>query len=471
MIDTAFVEQRMRDVNPVSGVDDINPEELSRAVAATHTRRATAMQAPTQPQTTPLPPTTPPPLRRRNPWAFAAAFILILATIGIAALLMRGDTTGVADEPPDRISVDSLNWSRVTLRSDELGIPTEDFLFWTPTSLMAEGGPGLVAIAGLTPRSLDGSVVWTSLDGYAWSQVLAENDSVGILDSDGAGIAGREDLLVAVGDNHAWTSSDGVTWTMAPEGAFGQDVALHGVITGGPGFVAFGEDELSHRAAIWTSPNGHMWTRVPDDPAAFSAAIHAMTLGGPGLVAMGSDQASCTPVVWTSPDGIGWTRLPYDPTAFGADSGCGNYAGGRVRIRDVSTGGPGLVAVGSYMEKAAVWTSPDGVAWTRVPYDSEVFDPVTWLSEITRVAAVGDGLVAIGHRSVQKEAVWTSHDGLVWTDIMDNLDPSRNEREVHLIMMDVFAGGPGVIILGEAREPDEGLLTVLWIGSPSEPPG
>ena len=376
MIDTAFVEQRMRDVNPVSGVDDINPEELSRAVAATHTRRAAVMQAPTQPQTTPSLPTTPPPLRRRKAWAFATAFILILATIGIAALLMRGDTTGVADEPavpttfleepPDRISVDSLNWSRVTLRSGGLGVPVvltpieDGWLFWAQTTLIAEGGPGFVAIAtfeepdpdasDVTQGDPDGLVVWTSPDGHVWSQIPSRNDAAHM---DGAitGVAGRDGLVVVVGEDNAWTSPDGITWTKGPETAFGQDVALHGVISGGPGFVAFGEDEGSQRAAIWTSPNGHMWTRVPDDPVIFSATIHAMTVGGPGLVAVGSDQESCSPVVWTSPDGQRWTRLPYDTVVFGPEWGC-DHIPLRARIRDVSTGGPGLVAVGSLAENA-----------------------------------------------------------------------------------------------------------------------
>ena len=44
----------------------------------------------------------------------------------------------------------------------------------------------------------------------------------------------------------------------------------------------------------------------------------------------------------------------------------------------VTAGGPGLVAVGfeaSFVERiGAVWTSPDGIEWTRVPHDQSVFD-------------------------------------------------------------------------------------------------
>jgi hypothetical protein len=43
----------------------------------------------------------------------------------------------------------------------------------------------------------------------------------------------------------------------------------------------------------------------------------------------------------------------------------------------VVAGGPGLVAVGhddaGEDEDAAVWTSPDGLVWSRVPHDEAVF--------------------------------------------------------------------------------------------------
>ena len=81
-----------------------------------------------------------------------------------------------------------------------------------------------------------------------------------------------------------------------------------------------------------------------------------------------------TTTVTPAPD---WVRIPGDVAIFG---GPGDDA-----IAGVVAGGPGLVAVGSDYEggsgsdggeisdgDAAVWTSPDGVAWTRVPHDEAV---------------------------------------------------------------------------------------------------
>ncbi len=50
--------------------------------------------------------------------------------------------------------------------------------------------------------------------------------------------------------------------------------------------------------------------------------------------------------VWTSTDGITWSRVPHDEDVF---AGAG--------MRSVTAGGPGLVAVGSDGEAAAVWVA------------------------------------------------------------------------------------------------------------------
>jgi hypothetical protein len=79
-----------------------------------------------------------------------------------------------------------------------------------------------------------------------------------------------------------------------------------------------------------------------------------VTAGGPGLVAVGHDQVpggDANAAVWTSTDGIAWSRVPHDEAVFGG--GDGNAMLG------VTAGGPGLVAVGGDGERvsdsAAVW--------------------------------------------------------------------------------------------------------------------
>ena len=128
--------------------------------------------------------------------------------------------------------------------------------------------------------------------------------------------------------------------------------------------------------------------------------MHSVTVGGPGLVAVGSDDGDA--VVWTSVDGRSWSRVPHDEAVFGGE--------GTQRMFSVTAvSGVGLVAVGSADSDskpddstggdAAVWTSVDGITWSRVPHDEAIFGGES-RKEIGMwsVTAGGPGLVAVGGR-------------------------------------------------------------------------
>ena len=112
--------------------------------------------------------------------------------------------------------------------------------------------------------------------------------------------------------------------------------------------------------------------------------MSAVVADGPGLVAVGLDGLNFSPAppdvrladaaAWASVDGISWTRASIvdDESIFDKDTA--------QVMRAVTTGGPGLVAVGYDMRPGflplsvpAVWTSVDGMSWARVPHDEEVF--------------------------------------------------------------------------------------------------
>jgi hypothetical protein len=221
-------------------------------------------------------------------------------------------------------------------------------------------------------------------------------------------------------------TSPSLAWSRVPHdeavfGGAGDQVFMNGVTAGGPGLVAVGSDNLpGGRAAVWTSPDGITWSRVSLDEAVFGGkgpqVMNAVTAGGPGLVAVGR-AGPMTPqeavaAVWTSLDGITWSRVPYDEAAFGGR--------GNLFMNSVAAGGPGLVAVGGTRswqrgDPAPVWTSPDGITWSRVPDDEAVFPG---LMEIESVTAGGPGLVAVGYDSAEESgAVWTSPDGITWSRV------------------------------------------------------
>ena len=182
------------------------------------------------------------------------------------------------------------------------------------------------------------------------------------------------------------------------------------------------------------APTSTGWTRIIDEEAfplrdgapGLAPAISSITVGGPGLVAVGSDRtpfgdrqtASTAPTtlppgapgddaaVWTSPDGITWSRVAHNMDVFGGP--------GDQYMNDVVAGGPGLVAVGEHDPGALVWTSSDGIVWSRVHEESDG-------ARIKAVTVGGPGLVAVGSDDLGA-AVWTSSDGIGWTRVPDPSD-------------------------------------------------
>jgi hypothetical protein len=214
------------------------------------------------------------------------------------------------------------------------------------------------------------------------------------------------------------------------------------VTAGGPGLVAVGRDSVAvgsetyRVAAVWTSPDGFTWSRVAHDDAVFGRAtglpddifkMTAVTAGGPGLVAVGerggaSDQVEHSgrstggwmgtrPVgaVWTSVDGVTWSRVPHDPNVFGEweeDQGPVSEPmhGLSAQMKDVTTGGPGLVVVGDVYRggwgtgRGAAWTSPDGFTWALATEDIEaVARERQPLDRILQMIEDGRGFIALTH--------------------------------------------------------------------------
>ena len=97
--------------------------------------------------------------------------------------------------------------------------------------------------------------------------------------------------------------------------------------------------------------------------------MYAVTEGGPGLVAVGGgcdDPEESCPIratVWTSVDGTAWTRVPYDIEVFG--SGLADGGGSGHRPWDRCSGQErGIERRGCHDTPGGV-DSPDGIEWAR----------------------------------------------------------------------------------------------------------
>jgi len=320
--------------------------------------------------------------------------------------------------------------------------------------------------------------VWISEDGISWS--LLPNDERPLGGDDVQWITAVTvggPGLVAVGAEHPtdsplgfvaviWTSVDGMSWSKISPSELGSDVEKNqtfmfvDVTAGGPGLVAIGAAYNSRGicqlcgGAVWTSVDGITWDRAPIEPALLDA-IEAVASGETGLVVVGGHDHAW---VWTSPDGLAWSPVPHDETVFG---GVGSQ-----RMLDVVAAGPGYVAVGDEEPdihspmggiRAAVWTSPDGLTWTRVPHDPEVFGGEAGDEQsMTAVAAVGSDLIAVG------SSVWLSPDGTTWSRVHE--DPALTAEGAGGIN-DLAVGESAVVAVGtDPGDVDEDeSMPVAWV--------
>jgi hypothetical protein len=316
---------------------------------------------------------------------------------------------------------------------------------------------GFVAVGYVPPEWVPAA--WTSPDGLTWSinpmgttgYTFAVSVAVG---ADGTAVAvGRSGKLPV-----AWTSRDGVTWQQHPVPMLGNDGTaerMTSVIAAKGGYVAGGSvgPELSDRhARFWTSPDGVQWQPVPDDRAAFAdAEVRAITTSGAGFVAVGvvgTAQRPSGAVAWTSADGTSWTRID-DPS----------FVGG-IAVSVVPAPFGGLVAVGSDLDRhdATAWTSPDGSRWTRAPAEAsrQHSGGFAWMTD---VATIGDAVVGVGDvQGLQRGTAisWVSSDGLHWTQA--RTAPVQQQGEFYAIT----AGGPGAIAVGSFGAPDSYVPTI-WL--------
>lgn len=279
---------------------------------------------------------------------------------------------------------------------------------------VAAGPSGLVAV-GWIFQGFHG-VAWHSSDGATWT-LDAPLPERTVLEA----VAGDERVYVAVGrhgeGSTAWYSKDGVDWTETPStNAFGASLLrLTAVVHWPQGFVATGYEGAesgSARAAFWVSRDGITWARATAAGDLGDARPVALTTGGPGLVAVGMSGSSSNAghaAIWTSPDGLSWSRVQ-DSSVF---------AGGRMRT---VTNSPsiGLVASGETLagDLGVVWLSRDGLHWRRLGPVAGVGATGTqvrvYASTGTRAGAL---LLGTANEGVQygEAAVWSSDDGVSWT--------------------------------------------------------
>lgn len=266
-----------------------------------------------------------------------------------------------------------------------------------------------------------------------------------------------------------WQSTDLVEWhRVVWPGQDGHEVDVSQLLVGGPGLVAFGRDETAFTPVLWVSGDGEHWEAITDLPAI------EFIWARPGVI-QGYGEA-----VWLSSDGRGWSPAGASPfsdpdwrgvarpvtlvdegdtaIAFVLESGDRQptavyrlWADGLWRhladlngFVDLATrGSNGIVAVGVSHSEPAAWLSADGATW----------DSATGPSGAANLLMTPAGYVATSQRQYgagcagqtpaeQVAQTWTSHDGLRWRAMPEQLLLD------HTVLSFLVPDGEGVVAIG-----------------------
>ena len=223
--------------------------------------------------------------------------------------------------------------------------------------------------------------------------------------------------FVALGFDSVLHSRDGLTWhRQAGDG--GDHLAAGPLVLVATGWTNDLKARFSADGLTWTVRAGAF---AISGAGSDDITVTAVVATDAGWLAVGrADPGGCSidcgtqplrAIVWTSADGLHWTRVG-DQTSFA-----------HAAMTGVTRGGPGFVAVGHAGNHGVVWTSTDGQAWSRVP-DAAVFhtpsgiDP-SYPAVMTDVTAAGGTIVAIGNVYTQNGGgtalAWWSTDGRTWS--------------------------------------------------------
>ncbi len=471
--------ERMHGINPLPDLDAISADELAAVTALLDERKSDSLRRTNQDVVRARPAPAASTRRRLRPVAvFSAAVVLVLAAVGVPALLpgLGGDVTdippttapatptttrapGINTEPtvaPPRAT--DLVWSRV---------PHDEALFGGED--MGEAG---FTNAGMFDVAF-GHGVWVTV---GWES--------GVLGPDNAFVDRASALY----------SEDGISWVPGTGDAlfdFGEfpwpdgGAHLRSVAATDTGFVAVGYEmnDSGTFGAVWTSPNGRKWTRVAEHGGVFGRGeneeIRGVVSSGNLVIAVG--RRSNAAAAWRSLDGgTTWVPVPHDPQVFGhrntTDEEHDRIGDGLQSIDTVIATADGLLAAGidDLFPDAApqpgefdavVWRSADGMEWERVP------DPTGALagegSQLIRtIIALPSGFVATGTELFggpespgSRVAVWHSTDLTSWVRVPHDPAVFGNDNEASLIHSAAM-GPTGIIAVGQTG--DDPTRAAVW---------
>jgi hypothetical protein len=317
-------------------------------------------------------------------------------------------------------STNGVNWTKVAdstilpWHSTHLNVTTFNNEMWA-----VSGGAAYSSTDGASwaPRSAPGAVGGVNVArGYA--SLTVYGGSLWYI-----GGATGINALPADARNDVWKSSNGVDWVqVTPSAPFEKRLRHAAFVLNGRLWVFGGQISdggTGSRWALdaWSTTDGVQWTEEDTDGLDASYLAKVVEPAAPDRVTLvGGIQRGYSNAVWQTTTGRDWTNLsvhaqfsPRAPRGVSFNGQLWLVGGGMSNAH--TNGGP---------DSNEIWRSSNGSDWTRVATTGQIFSPrdghcVVVFQNKLWVIGGWDNSIGAGGTETRMNDVWSSSDGVAWT--------------------------------------------------------
>jgi hypothetical protein len=291
-------------------------------------------------------------------------------------------------------------------------------------------------------NSADGGVTWTQVTAnaafsprYEHSSFVA-NGKLWVLGGQGAtaGTPGPP-------SNDAWSTTDGLTWTQENVSNLAGGYLMPVVQETGK-VTLFGGLQGAFANNVWQTTDGLSWSELSTD-APFSPRLTTGTefngqmwvIGGQGT--RDSSGTNVRNDVWRSSDGLNWSPVTPAGSIFSRRAGHAVVVFNN-RLWVIGGGDNVAAAGGPSVRLNDVWSSSDGVSWTQqTPAGGTIFSPRMFHAAVVyagKLWIIGGDVASGTPTDTYANDVWYTTDGTTWVNASANgAFPAREGHSVAVL--------------------------------------